>query len=283
MVKDSIGKNSPPTKLKNKKRLSWIMGGLVLLFLLLGAWRAWNYFKVATATVPDLIGKTVPIAEDFIKGAKLKLSPDRPSQFSDKVEKDRIVEQDPKAGVKVRVDREIKVFLSKGPDTGKFPDLITKQMSKEDALILISNAGFTATPTFDTKPSATVAKGFVIYQNPTANIPWLKSGPIQLTISDGPQREKINMPNVIGYTSSAAKTVLEQPNNNLVVHIETQDSMTSPPDVVMSTTPKPGEAVLQGAEVTMTVSRGPGPIAQGSDPKGKKKIIANKVISEENS
>jgi len=94
---------------------------------------------------------------------------------------------------------------------------------------------------------------------------WAKSGLIKLTISDGPLLTTINMPNVIGKTSTEAKALLEK--NNLVVLVEPQNSTTSPEDVVISTTPKPGESVVQGTEVTMAVSIGPGPLAQGIDPK----------------
>ena len=66
------------------------------------------------------------------------------------------------------------------------------------------------------------------------------------------------MPNVIGKTSADAQKILEV-DNKLVVQAETQDSTTSPVDVVMSTTPNPGETVQQGDQVTMVVSRGPGP------------------------
>ena len=86
------------------------------------------------------------------------------------------------------------------------------------------------------------------------------------------------MPNVIGKTSTEAKALLEK---DLTVLIEPQTSTAFPLDVVISTTPKPGESVMQGTEVTMVVSIGPGPLAQGG-PKEKKKMIArNTAISED--
>ncbi|MDR3540881.1 MAG: Stk1 family PASTA domain-containing Ser/Thr kinase [Desulfosporosinus sp.] len=264
MVKDSIEINPSPKKPKSKKR--WIMGGLVLLFFLLFVW-TWKYFTVETTKVPDLLGKTVPVAGDFVKQAKLKLSPDVTYEFSDKVEKDRIVDQDPKAETTVKVDRQVNVVVSKGPDMGKFPDVTTGQLSKADAENLIQNAGFTATIVYDSKPSATVPKDDVSEQDPAVNASWPKNGPIHLTLSAGPQLITINMPNVIGKTSSDAQKILTSPDNNLVVQVETQDSTTSPVDVVMSTTPNPGETVQQGDQVTMVVSRGPGPVAAGIDPK----------------
>lgn len=281
----SLGGKSSPAKTEKKKRRQWIVGGLVLLFLLLslaGGLALKNFITVGSTKVPDVVGKTLPDAGVYLKEAKLSLDPIVISEFSDTIEKDHIMEQDPKAGASVKINRAIKVTVSKGLDMAKFPDVTTGQMSKGNAENLINNAGFDIKKiTYDTKPNLTVAKGFVSAQNPMPNATWAKSGPIQLTISDGDGAllRKINMPSVIGKTSTDAKTVLEQ--NKLVVRIEPQQSMTSPEDVVISTTPKPGEAVQQGTEVTMVVSLGPGPVAQGIEPKGKKKIIiVNKMISE---
>ena len=278
----AIGGESSPAKTEKKKRWPWMVGGLVLLLLLLVGGLAFkNFLTVDQIKVPNVVGKTVLEAGNSMKEVQLILDPTVTFEFSDKIEKDRIIDQEPKAETFVKSGRVIKVVVSKGPDVGKFPDVTTGQMSKENAEIQIHNSGFTGPITYDKPiPNANVPKNYVVAQDPAAGSTWAKSGQIHLTLSDGPQIEKINMPNVIGKTSTEAKKVLE--DNKLVVLIEPQQSMTSPEDVVISTTPKPGEAVQQGTEVTMVVSLGPGPLAQGIDPKGKKKIIVvNKVISEE--
>jgi len=199
------------------------------------------------------------VAGTYMKEAKLSLDPDPLTEFSDTIEKDLIISQEPKAESAVKVNRTVKVVVSKGVETAKFPDVTTGQLSKGNAENLIYNAGFSGKITFDIKPSQTVPKGSVIAQNPAPNVTWAKSSPIQLTISDGPLNVPIYMPNVIGQTSTEAKALLEK--NNLVVLIEPQNSTTSPEDVVIGTTPKPGESVMQGTEITMAVSIGPGPIA----------------------
>ncbi len=263
----SIGGQASPKKLENKKRQLWMVGGVVLLILLLslGGLALKNFLAVETTKVPDVIGKTVPVAGTYMKEAKLSLDPDPLTEFSDTIEKDLIISQEPEADSAVKVNRTVKIVVSKGVETAKFPDVTTGQLSKGNAENLIYNAGFSGEITFDIKPSATVPKGSVIAQNPAPNVTWAKSGLIQLTISDGPLNVPIYMPNVIGQTSTEAKALLEK--NNLIVLIEPQNSTTSPEDVVIGTTPKPGESVMQGTEITMAVSIGPGPIAQGIDPK----------------
>ena len=273
---------SPPVKKKqSKKHWKWIAMGLALLFLLLGGLALNNYLVVDQTKVPDVVQKTVPEAGLAMKGAKLILDPIVIYDFSDTIEKDHIISQEPKAQTSVKINRAIQITVSKGPETAKFPDVTTGQMSKENAQITISNAGFDIKKiVYDTKFNDNVPKGAISAQSPMANTPWTKSGAILLTISGGAQPQQINMPNVIGRTSTEAKKILE--DNRLVVLIQTQQSGTSPTDVVISTIPNPGETVQQGTEVTMVVSFG-GPLAQAIDPKGKDKkkiIVINQRMSE---
>ncbi|WP_088228485.1 Stk1 family PASTA domain-containing Ser/Thr kinase [Desulfosporosinus sp. FKB] len=246
-----------------KKRWLWISGIAVVLLLLVGGIMLRNYLLVGTTKVPDVTGKTLPVAGDYLKSAGLKLNPEVTYGFSDKVDKDLIIEQNPKADTMVKVGREIQVVVSKGPDSGTFPDVTSAPMSKADAVNMIQNAGFTGKITFQTQPNSTVPKDYVIQQDPLPSATWPKSGPIKLTISNGSPFVSINMPNVINKTSEDAKTILQQ--NNLVPLVQTQDSTTIPADVVISTSPSPGETVQQGSQVTIVVSHGPGPLALNID------------------
>ncbi|MCB8813991.1 Stk1 family PASTA domain-containing Ser/Thr kinase [Desulfosporosinus shakirovi] len=249
-----------PIKSVNKRRWILIIGGLVLLLaLLVGG--IWNYMSVGSTKVPDLTGKTVPVAEGFLMAAELSLDPEVTQEFNDEVDKELIIRQDPKADNSVKVGRTVKVVVSKGIELVEFPNVIIGQMSKENAINLIKNAGFIGEITLVPMPDD-AAKDAVIGQDPMPKSPWPKDGNITLTVSTGPQWSTINMPSVIGKLSSEAKTILVD-QNKLVLKIETEVSYTSPEDVVISTIPSPGESVQQGSEVTMVVSRGPGPFAQG--------------------
>ncbi len=256
-------KASVPKKVENKQRRLWIIGGLVLLFTLLGGgfWLK-SYLAVETTKVPDLIGKTVPVAADFVEQAKLRLDQEFTYEFSNEVEKDRIIAQDPKADTSIKTGRSVKIVISRGVEMGQFPDVTIGQMSLENAINLITNAGFTGKISTDTIPHTTAAKDAVIRQNPAPLADWPKNGDIHLTLSAGPEWQTINMPNVIGRSSNEAKTILVD-QNKLILKIETEVSTTSPEDVVIRTIPNSGEPIQQGSEVTMVVSRGPGPLAQG--------------------
>ncbi|KGK90480.1 serine/threonine protein kinase [Desulfosporosinus sp. HMP52] len=260
-VKDSAA--NKPNDNPNNKRKFWIIGSLVLLFVLVGGglWLK-SFIAVESTKVPDLAGKTVPVAEDYLKQRELVRDPEITYEFSDKVEKDRIISQDPEAESLVKVGRVVKLTVSKGIDKGEFPDVKTGNMSKEHALNLIQNAGFTGEITFVPIPDPNLPKDAVIDQNPAPKASWPRNGNITLTISVGPQWQIINMPNVIGRSSAEAKTIL-QDQNKLVLNIQTEGSNTYPLDVVIRTTPNPGESIQQGSEVNVVVSSGPGPLAQG--------------------
>lgn len=251
----------PSENLQKLKRKRLFLTVLVLLIILVGGtvWLA-SYLTVGTTKVPNLTGQTVSAAENSLKQVNLKLSSNVTSEFSDKVEKDHIADQYPKADAVVKAGREIQVVVSKGPETGEFPDVTTGAPSEADAKNTITNAGFTGKIKRYEKPSNTVPKGHVIEQDPLPKATWAKNGNISLIVSAGPQYVTINMPNVIGKKSTEAKAILEQ--NGLAVVVETEDSTTIQPDEVISTMPNPGEALHQGDQVTLTVSRGPGPVAQ---------------------
>lgn len=255
--------NAKPVNAKsvNKKRRLVIAGGLVLLLVfLIGG--LWSYMSVGSTIVPDLVGKTLPVAEDYIKKAELSFDPaEVTNEYSDDVDKDLIIRQDPKADTQVKVGRKVKVVVSKGIELIEFPDVTIGQISKDTATNIITKAGFTGKISYVDKIDD-AAKGSVIAQDPAPKSDWPKDGNITLTISAGPQWGMINMPNVIGKTSAEAKKILVD-QNKLVVKIETKLSNAFPEDVVMSTTPDPGESIQQGTEVTMVVSLGAGPIAQG--------------------
>lgn len=244
-----------------KRRWPWIVAVLaVLLILGGGAWWFKNWITVGMTTVPDLTGKTVPEASILLQKANLIWSSDNTSDYSDKVDKDKIISQTPSPKSKVKEGREVTVVVSKGPQMLTFPNLKDPSMSKENAMNAVTNSGFSGNITVDTAPSQTVPSGNVVDQNPAPNALWPKNGDVHIIISSGPQFQVIQMPDVTGKTTEQAQAALQQKGlNNFVVNSE--DSTAYPAGMVIKTDPKPGDQVQQGSQVTITVSRGPGPMA----------------------
>lgn len=250
----------------NKKRWPWVVAILVILMLLGGGGALWlkSYLTVGMTDVPDLTGKTVPEAAILLQNNNLKWGTDNTSEYNDKVENNKIIRQDPPPHSKVKVGREVTVVVSKGPQMLTFPNLKDPPMSEDNARNLITNSGFTGNITVDKAPNPTVPAGSIIDQDPAKNAMWPKNGNIHLTISSGPQFQMITMPDVIGKSAEEASNILQQ-QYNLKPIVNSEDSTIYPRDMVISTNPKPKDPVMQGSQVTITISRGPGPVAKQFD------------------
>ncbi|CAA7602752.1 Protein kinase domain protein [Acididesulfobacillus acetoxydans] len=249
---------APGRQRKKRRRWPWVVTAIVVLALLgAGLWLR-SYLTVGDTVVPSLEGKTVKQAEALLQQYKLVLGPDNSAEYSDTVPKNEIISQVPAANSPVKIGHEVTVVVSKGAQLMKFPNLINPPLSKENALIAIGNANFTATPTITEVPSSTVPAGSVVAQDPPPDTLWHKDGNIQLTISTGPQVQTISMPNVVGKSAAEAAKILQA--HNLTPVTDSQDSTQYPKGMVIKTNPAANSPVQQGANVTITVSRGPGPI-----------------------
>lgn len=255
-----------PKRWNLTKRQKWIAAGTALLCVVLlslgGVWLR-SYLLGETVEVPNVVGSTIESARIILAAKNLTLVDPDPNQdyvFDEEIKKDYLVSQDPDAGIFVKAGRDVKVKVSNGPEMAIFPDVTSLGMSKDNAENLINNAGFDATKIeYIDGYSATVAKGYVMAQEPAKNISVKKSTPIKLTISLGPTVTQ-NMPNVIGKPAAEAQRILE--NYGLKVKIESRISDAAPEDEVISTSPNPGDP-LRGTEVIVVVSLGEGPLARG--------------------
>lgn len=245
---------------KPKKLWPWIVT-VVLLVVLGGTWYGFsNWLNVGSTEVPPLVGKTVADAGVFVKQANLGLDPNVEEVFDDTVEKGRIIRTQPAEKTKVKVGRDIKLWVSKGPETLKFPNLKTGQLTQEAAINSLESMGFKVENIkVETDNNSTLPSGTVIGQDPAAGADWPKNGKIVLTISGGAPNQSFALPSVIGKSVPDAIALLTQ--YKLIVVQDSKDSTDYPRDVVMETTPKPGEMVQQGTTVKIIISRGPGPLA----------------------
>jgi eukaryotic-like serine/threonine-protein kinase len=246
---------------RKKKIPSWLwITAVVIILAMGGAWFGLSkWLNVGTTEVPPLVGKTVADAGVFAQQFNLKLDPNVAEEFNQEVEKGRIIRTEPAEKSKVKVGREIKLWVSKGPELLKFPNLKTGQLTQEAAVNMLESMGFKGKIKVETNNNSTQPSGTVVGQDPAAGAEWPKNGEIHLQISGGAPNQSFPMPSVIGKSVPEARGLLEQ--YKLTVVVDSKDSTDFPADVVMETSPKPGEMVQQGKVVTIIVSRGPGPLA----------------------
>jgi len=241
---------------KNRiKKAAMILGVLILLFG--GFW--WGikaFLAVESTTVPNLENYTIAEAKVLLDQYKLKLDDEILHEYSDTVEKDKIIRQYPPPFSRVKVGREVQVVISDGVEMLEVPNV--KGKTEEDAVNAIRNAGFTGDIEIIRQINSAVPKGEVIDQNPLPNALWYKNSKFTIVVSEGPELKTIEMPMVVGYSAAEAQLILT--DHLLIPKIQVEPSNAFPRNVVIRTVPEPGDLVKQGSEVTLIVSEGPGPL-----------------------
>src|SRR5262245_56003903 len=101
---------------------------LVISVAFIGIFLASGYFTMRLAltgrriSVPDVTGLTVPEAQQQLSRQKLNLESSA-ERYDDRLEKGRILAQDPPMGAAIKEGRKVKVVTSLGPRVFKIPDL----------------------------------------------------------------------------------------------------------------------------------------------------------------
>jgi len=245
---------------KGKKKIPLIALLALITIILIGgtASALWNLFYVPEVYVPDLKGLTIEQASIKLEKDGLILGENIEYDFSEEIDKDRIVSQSYPPDTLVKAGRIIEVTLSEGMEIIAFPNVTTTHPLAENAISTIKAAGFEGEISIETMLHPTIPENRVIEQSPAPLAMWSKTGDIKLFVSGGEELSMAVMPDVTGMPSKEAKISLEA--YKLVVRAETEMSFLFPTDAVIETVPAPGKPVKQGSEVLIVISEGPGPV-----------------------
>ncbi|HXX54297.1 MAG TPA: PASTA domain-containing protein [Thermodesulfovibrionales bacterium] len=225
----------------------------VIGFILLGLVSGYLAFKVLsfskTVDVPDLRDKTLVEANTLLtkRGLYLKVEGE---DFDPLIVPGRIVRQDVPAGNKVKEQRGIKVFLSKGPKVWSIPEL-TGQII-EEAEPVIGKSGLRIEKVIHVH-SDTVEKDRIIAQRPNPDeVAW---GPLSenseenrgrqyglsLIVSSGPYEALYSCPDFSGKSREEALALAERLHLNL--------QLGGSGERVKSQRPKPHAVIRSGEPV----------------------------------
>ena len=94
--------------------------------------------KGEKVSLPNLLGKTLVEAQQelFLKRISVRV---KDSEFSNTWEKGKIVRQEPSAGVKIKLNRTVRVILSAGKETVVVPELRGKTV--ESSVLILRDSG----------------------------------------------------------------------------------------------------------------------------------------------
>ena len=156
-----------------------VIAGVVCAFLVFQ-----NVFDVSDTVVPSVIGDELNVAQEKLYNAGLKIYVSG-EEFNERISPNKIINQDPASGAKVKMNREVYVVVSKGGKvmTLDIPDLRNKELDEATALIEESGlilGRITYTYHF------TVPKDVVIAQTPEPGNVNLGSKEVNLLVSKGP-------------------------------------------------------------------------------------------------
>jgi len=231
------------------------IGGFLGLFVIVAALA--GYFTVKTIVrsndvviVPDLEGKDVVHALELLTdlGLNTKVSG---YEYRNDIPKNHVAYQDPKAGAEVKKDRDIRVVISKGPQTVVVPNLVGIDL-REASIIMEENGlarGFVS-ETFAKGPP----RGEVISQVPLPGQLIDKGNPLDLLVSLGARPQRFMMPHLDSLSPEEAILLLERSQLSLGQIRYTQRTDV-PLDVVVEQNPRSGYPVATGTLVHITVNR----------------------------
>lgn len=205
--------------------------------------------KVPEVETPNLIGQ---VYEDVINDPQysdIKIE-QKNTEYSDKYEAGYIIDQETKAGIKIKKGATLYVTVSTGLNMTDVPDVTN--LSLVEATDMIKKKGLKVENQVN-QFDPTVAKGCVIKTNPAAGTQVKANTGVTVYVSMGEDEQPIVVPKLLGMTVSQAQTTL----TNLKLKYEVKEVGSSEPKgTVLSQSVPEGSTVPEASLVVIEVSNG---------------------------
>lgn len=232
---------------KSKKFIFGLVMILVLGFFA-GAFMSYGKFwSNAEVTVPNVVGQTMAVAKQNLEDKKLRVNV--AETYDTNTPAGQVVSQTPEAGTKVKEERLVTIYVSKGGEEVEMPDL--KGLSRSDAEAKLKKLGLKV-GTISEKYSSEEA-GTIVSQDPRAGSKISKGQSVDLVISKGEKKKTVLVVEVSGMTADNAKAVLTSRGFKVSV---TKQASSEPAGTVISQSPASGSEQAEGSTVEIVVSDG---------------------------
>ena len=181
-----------------------VMGviGLVFLFGIIP-----HQVRTPEVAVPNLIGQNYQQAVSLINSTGLVVDPVQERKPSPDFPAGQVIEQEPSANFKIKLNKPIRLTLSAGSEKVAIPDVTGRLL--DDAEILLTDAGLrrgrVAAVHTDRYPEVHT----VIAQTPRATTMHPYDGEVHLLLSLGIRSQVLRMPNLHLMSIDAARSLLE--------------------------------------------------------------------------
>ncbi|MEE3393210.1 MAG: Stk1 family PASTA domain-containing Ser/Thr kinase [Lachnospiraceae bacterium] len=202
--------------------------------------------------VPAIVGLTLKDAEDMLTEKKLKFEV---SPIESEEKANQVVRQEPQSGEKANEYDVVTIYYSQGGDEITIPDV--RSMTKAEAVKAIEDEGLTVSDVKKEK-SNVIDKDLVINTDPVIGSSVEKGSEIVIILSEGPEDEQVQVPNIYNKKESEAIEILA--DSGLVAdsgNVTYVYSDTVPEGYVVSQGTASGTKVDAGTKITYSVSKGP--------------------------
>ena len=233
----------------------WSVGRILILVCALGATFLLFFgvsmrvaLRAREVQVPSLVGHTVNDASQALGALGLTLKIDGTRRFDPRVPLNRIVQQDPPAGVGARAQRSIRIWLSAGPRTTTVPALVGQ--TERTARIRMEQDGVELNSTSEFR-SPDYPADAVVSQDPP---PDEKAPRVSLLLNRGEQATTYVMPDVIGMDASRVAEALRGRGLRVTI-VGSQPYPGVPPGTVVRQQPQGGFQVAGSDSISLEVSR----------------------------
>ena len=206
-------------------------------------------FATGEVEVPDLVGKDLVYAVDFLAERHLKLKT-VDLQFDAKIPKDHIIAQDPSPDTTIKANQTVRIIVSKGAEASNIPELIGNRWQEAKRILKqgrfrLGNVAYVH--------SAEIPVDHIVAQTPLPYSEARVGEKVDLLVSLGPYRMVMVMPDLVEEQLSYARQVIE--NLGLVLgKVEYDDYGGLLPNTIINQVPKPGALVEEQNIVSFVVS-----------------------------
>lgn len=198
-------------------------------------------------TIPNFVGQLITDVKNEY-GDKLKF--EITEEFSDKYDKDIVIEQDIAEGTVKKEGAEVSLKVSKGPKTSVIPDLVNQTFATAKSELERLNLVAVQTEINDDD----IIEGRVVKTSPSSGEEIAQGSTVTVFISKGSLITKVKVPNVLDKTEADAKAVLE--DNKLQYEITQVDTEDVDKGKVATQSISAGTSVDKDTVITLGISTG---------------------------
>nr|WP_203606027.1 Stk1 family PASTA domain-containing Ser/Thr kinase [Streptomyces sp. SID8014] len=252
----------------NRRGLAALVAVLLVLCVGAGVW----YISSGQFTrVPPLLAKTEDEARQRLADAGLRVG-GVDKAYSDTADRGTVAKTDPATGERVRGNDSVRLTVSLGPRKVTVPRVEGTALDKARARL--RDAGLA--PGMVTRAfSESVAKGEVIRTDPAAGTERRGGSAVALVVSKG---APVEVPDLAGSSVEEATEELKEAG----LKVRTADERIfseHEKGAVAAQSPKPGAELAEGAEVELTLSKGPD-LVEVPDVTGESEEAARKTLED---